>query len=179
MVSHRRHTTSPHEYVIITDEKNRSLGVVLRDEMRRQRLIHRATYILVFNQEGKLFILKRTMTKDIYPGYYEIAAGGVVKEGESYDQSARRELAEELGITDVTPIALFDHYYEDDENRVWGRIYHCEYNGPMRLQPEEVEYGRFMTVDQIFELHAKEPFTPDSIAILKRLLAERPDLVSR
>ncbi len=177
MVTQRK-TISPHEYVIITDEDNRRLGVVLRREMRRQRLIHRATYILVFNSVGKIFVLKRTMTKDIYPGYFEIAAGGVVRADESYDESARRELAEELGIRGVRPLHLFDHYYEDAENRVWGRIYSCRHNGPMTLQAEEVEYGRFMTVSEIFRLHDKDPFTPDSMEILDRLLTETPELVT-
>ena len=42
--------------------------------------------------------------RDVFPGYYDIAAGGVVLAGETYEAGARRELAEEVGIRDV-PLA--------------------------------------------------------------------------
>ena len=121
------------EIVIIVDEQNQPIGAVTRKIMRQQRLIHRATYILVFNTQGELFIQKRSCTKDIYPGYWDLAAGGVVLAGESYEESARRELREELGISGVKLRPLFDQYYEDADNRVWGRIYACTSNGPFTL----------------------------------------------
>ena len=86
------------EHVTIVDDENRVVGSVLRREMRSRRLPHRATYILVFNSGGELFVQKRTMTKDVFPGYYDVAAGGVVLAGEGYMEGAVRELAEEMGI---------------------------------------------------------------------------------
>ena len=86
-----------------------------RAEMRAQSLRHRATYILVFNSSGQLFVHRRTATKDIYPSYYDVAVGGVVGAGESYDDGAQRELAEELGITAVPPRPILKFQYEDLE----------------------------------------------------------------
>ena len=63
------------ELVIIVDKENIEVGVVPRRQMRSGRLPHRATYILVFNAKGELFVQKRTQTKDVFPGYYEVAAG--------------------------------------------------------------------------------------------------------
>ncbi|MEN8760379.1 MAG: NUDIX domain-containing protein, partial [Desulfobacterales bacterium] len=85
------------EIVTIVDEENRVVGAAPRSRMRGDGLPHRATYILVFNDEGEIFVQKRTTGKDIYPGYYDVATGGVVLAGESYDDAAMRELAEELG----------------------------------------------------------------------------------
>ena len=156
------------EIVQIVDEQDQEIGAVARHIMREQRLIHRASYILVFNSKGDLFVQKRTMSKDMYPGYWDVAAGGVVLAGESYEESARRELVEELGVqARLTP--CFDHFYSDDTNRVWGRVFTCIHDGPFMLQPEEVEYGRFMTVQQALAMSAKEPFTPDGVEILHRL----------
>lgn len=63
-------TTNPAEELVeIVDRDNTSLGAVTRAIMRQQNLIHRACYVLVFNRKGELFIQKRTMTKDVYPGY--------------------------------------------------------------------------------------------------------------
>ena len=157
------------EIVQIVDEENREIAAIARGLMREQRLIHRASYILVFNGAGELFVQKRTMSKDVYPGYWDVAAGGVVLAGESYEESARRELAEELGVSGVKLQFLFDQYYEDDDNRVWGRIFTCTHEGPFILQPEEVEYGRFMSPQVALNYSTIEPFTPDGILLLKKL----------
>jgi len=160
------------EIVQIVDEHNNEIAAVSRRIMREQQLIHRASYILVFNQADELFVQQRTLTKDIYPGFYDIAAGGVVQAGESYEESARRELFEELGVADTPLDPCFDHYYADDNNRVWGRIFRCRHDGPFILQKEEVQDGAFMPVDRIFAMHTRENFTPDGIEILKRLYEE-------
>jgi 8-oxo-dGTP pyrophosphatase MutT (NUDIX family) len=156
------------EQVQIVDRQNRISGSIARSIMRREGLTHRASYILVFNDKNEFFLQKRTMTKDIYPGYWDVAAGGVVLAGESYEESARRELAEELGI--AAPLTfLFDHYYEDLHNRVWGRIFRCRHEGPFALQVEEVAFGRFISIDDALALSLNEPFTPDGVEILQRI----------
>ena len=158
------------EIVLIVDDHNKIAGSSSRQEMRAKGLPHRACYILVFNSAGELFVQKRTMSKDIYPGYYDIAAGGVVLAGESYDESARRELAEELGIKDTNISSHFTFLYEEGTNRVWGRVYSCIYNGKLTLQAEEVESGFFMAPQMLLALSEKERFTPDGIYVLKRYL---------
>jgi 8-oxo-dGTP pyrophosphatase MutT (NUDIX family) len=158
------------ELVIIVDKKNNEVGVVPRREMRSARLRHRATYILVFNIKGELFLQKRTQTKDVFPGYYDVAAGGVVLAGESYEEGAVRELEEELGIRETPLTSLFDFYYEDEYIRLWGRAFSCEYDGELVLQEEEVERGEFTTVDAVFRLAETEPFTPDCLYVLQRYL---------
>jgi isopentenyldiphosphate isomerase len=164
-------TYNPEEELVqIVDRNDQEIAVVTRAIMREQRLIHRASYILVFNKAGELFVQKRTMTKDMYPGYWDVAAGGVVLGGESYELSAERELAEELGIRDVKLEPLFPHFYADDTNQVWGRVFRCTSEGPFSLQPEEVEYGRFMPPELVLEYSRIEPFTPDGIEILQKVL---------
>jgi len=166
-------TTNPGEEIVaIVDRDNHPLGAVSRRIMRQQKLIHRASYILVFNSAGQLFIQKRTRSKDIYPGYWDLAAGGVVLANESYEESAQRELREELGLTKVRLKVLFDQYYEDADNRVWGRIFSCTSNGPFTLQAEEIDFGRFIALTDIEKLHQAEPITPDGLQLLKKILAK-------
>jgi 8-oxo-dGTP pyrophosphatase MutT (NUDIX family) len=158
------------ELVIIVDKENTQIGVVPRREMRSGRLRHRATYILVFNSKGELFVQKRTPNKDVFPGYYDIAAGGVVLAGESYEESALRELEEELGIRETPLTSLFDFYHEDEHIRLWGRAFSCEYDGELVLQEEEIESGEFMGVEEVFRLAATKQFTPDCLYVLQRYL---------
>jgi 8-oxo-dGTP pyrophosphatase MutT (NUDIX family) len=132
--------------------------------MRAEGLIHRATYIIVTDPDGLLYVQKRTMIKDVYPGWWDPCTGGVVLAGESYEDSAVRELEEEMGITNTPLEFLFDFYFA--EGRVWGRAFHAVYEGPLRLQAEEVQYVERMTVDQI--LQSTEPVTPDGLAVVRR-----------
>lgn len=168
-------TATPEEELVqIVDQDNQELAAVRRSLMRSQQLIHRAAYIFVFNAAGELFLQKRTQNKDIYPGYWDVAAGGVVLAEESYEAAAERELAEELGLRKVKLERLFDHYYEDKEagNRVWGRIFRCRSEGPFTLQAEEVESGLFLPPAKVLALAAQEPFTPDGLPLLRRILAQ-------
>lgn len=163
------------EIVAIVDETNRVTGQASRAEMRAGRLIHRACYVLVFNRRGELFVQKRTLSKDIYPGFYDVAAGGVVLAGESYEESAGRELLEELGISAELAVG-FDHFHDSNDNRVWGRVFTCRHDGPMRLQPEEVAEGFFMTIPEVLALSRRESFTPDGIEILNLCLQQTPEV---
>ena len=165
---------SPDEIVVIVDAQNHVVGAAPRWEMRARRLCHRSTYILVFNSRGELFVHKRTRTKDVFPGYYDPAAGGVVLAGESYEESARRELAEELGIRDVPLTPLFDFYYADERSHVWGRAFSCAYEGELSLQAEEIERGAFMAPADVLRLAETEPVTPDGLLVLRRYLAPPP-----
>ena len=51
------------EMVVIVDDSNRIAGAEPRSKMRALRLPHRATYILVFNSQGDLFVQKRLRQK--------------------------------------------------------------------------------------------------------------------
>jgi 8-oxo-dGTP pyrophosphatase MutT (NUDIX family) len=164
--------SSRDELIVIADQDNNLVGTASRGVMRHFHLPHRATYILVFDGQGKIFVHKRTSSKDIYPGHYCPAIGGVVAAGESYEEAAGRELAEELGIEGVPLQALFDFYHEQQDNRVWGRAFLCRYDGKVVLQQEEIESGAFMPVPAALVLAERESFTPDGIYVLRRYVAE-------
>ena len=156
------------EIVAIVDQSNQVVGNATRREMRAGRLTHRATYILVFNSSGELLVQKRTMTKDVFPGFWDVAAGGVVLAGESYEEGASRELCEELGIVDVPLKNELELYYEDERTRVWGSVFTCIHDGPFRLQEEEIVSAELMSIDEILRRSNAEPFTPDGMYVLRR-----------
>lgn len=158
------------ELIDVVDADDRVIGRATRGEMRAQNLRHRATYILVFNTHGQLFVHRRSATKDVYPSYYDVAVGGVVGAGESYDAGAQRELAEELGITSAAPRPILRFQYEDAGNRVNGRVYSCAYDGPLTLQTEEIVSGEWLDLDVVLERSRQHRFCPDGIEALLRYL---------
>ncbi len=156
------------EIVSIVDCSDRVIDAVPRPEMRRRGLIYRVNYILVFNPAGEILVQRRTDSKDQYPGLLDLAAGGVVRAGESYEISAARELAEELGVS--APLTRhFDLWFEDATNtpvkRSWGRVFSCEHAGPFKLQASEVVSVEFMSVDDALGIDESQ-VTPDSRQVL-------------
>jgi isopentenyldiphosphate isomerase len=159
------------ELVDVVDAQDRVVGRVSRAEMRARRLRHRATYLLVFNSRGELFVHLRTADKDVCPSHWDVAVGGVVGAGESYDDGARRELAEEVGIVDAVPQALFDFVYDDDRNQVNGRVYRVTWDGPLQLQAEEIVRGEWLTPGAVRARMHEVPFCPDGVQVFERYLA--------
>lgn len=157
------------ELVAIVDEANTVIGSARRAEMRAQRLLHRSTYIVVTNSERELYVQRRTMNKDIFPGYWDPVTGGVVLAGESYEVGAVRELEEEMGIRGVDLQTHFDFFYEDERSRVWGRVFSCRWDGPIVPQPEEVQGVERMTVQQILSRAERELFTPDGLLVVRQM----------
>ncbi len=155
----------------VVDEGNNVTGSEQRSVMREKGLIHRATYILVFNSRGALFVQERTMTKDIFPGYQDLCTGGVVAAGEEYYDSALRELEEEIGVRETALSFLFDFYGEYAGQKVWGRAYTCVSDGPFTLQPEEVAGGRFCSRDEVVRLIENGQCTPDSVHVYRRFMS--------
>ncbi|MFN7922941.1 MAG: NUDIX hydrolase YfcD [Bryobacteraceae bacterium] len=156
------------EIVLVVDRDNNPVGSATRGEMRRQGLPHRSTYIAVFNSEGMIWVQRRTLTKDVYPGYLDPVSGGVVLAGETYEQSAERELFEEMGISGVPLEPQFDFWFEDGSSRVWGRAFRCTWDGPVRPQPEEVAEAILMTPGEV--LAAADQCTPDGMLVIRKLL---------
>lgn len=161
------------ELVAIVDAENVEVGSAPRARMRAENLLHRATYIFVFDAEGRLYVQHRTVTKDIYPGYWDLCAGGVVLAGESYEESAARELGEELGITGVTLEPWFDFYCEDQRSRVWGRAFGVMgYEGPITMQLEEVQAVERLHPEEILAGSLPYKFTPDSVIALRKRMSQ-------
>jgi 8-oxo-dGTP pyrophosphatase MutT (NUDIX family) len=160
------------EQVIIVDRDNREVGIAPRPQMRAQALPHRATYIFVFRSDGALLVQHRTLTKDVYPGYLDLCSGGVVTAGESYEQSAERELFEEMGLRGLALRTHFDFWFE--EGLVWGRVFSCTWDGPLDElvpQPEEVVRVEVMRPEAALGGTHSGPFTPDSLFALRKLQA--------
>lgn len=157
------------EQVVVVDDENNVIGSAARSEVRAGRLCHRAVYVFVTTSSGELLIQERTMTKDVWPGAYDLAAGGVVDVGESYDQAAARELEEEMGISGVPLDSKFHFYYQDDNCQLWGKVYTCVWDGAIIPQPEEVARVVHDRPEQVLANPQMRLYTPDSLMALRKL----------
>lgn len=153
---------SPDEWVDWVDEQGQVLESLPRAEIRRRNLLHPVTGTLVIHPDGRLFVQQRTMTKDVYPGRFDVMVGGTVVSGESYAENACREISEELGVRGAPIHDLFGHRYRDEVTNSTIRVFACVYDGPITFQPEEVAGGFWASFDQADDLVRAGNVCPDS-----------------
>ncbi|MGH2595760.1 MAG: NUDIX hydrolase [Actinomycetota bacterium] len=155
----------PDELVDIVDLDDRVIGVTTRGEMRSRNLRHRCAEIVVMNAADEIYVHRRTDTKDVYPDMYDLFVGGVLASGESWDEGATRELAEETGIAGAELRFLLDHAFDGTQERALMRLYEVTWDGPIVAQPEEIAWGRFVSLKELDRMLAEHTFCPDSVEL--------------
>ena len=154
------------ELVDIVDYNDNVLYQCTRKEMRAKVLCHRAVFIAVINSTGELLIHQRSAMKDLWPSYWDIAVGGVVAAGESYDSAALRELDEEVGVTGVPFIELGMGTYTDNMVSLVGKCFMVTYDGPLILRDGEVVATEWVSQSDLQQRLAERDFLPDSKELL-------------
>jgi isopentenyldiphosphate isomerase len=154
------------ELVDVVDADDRVVATVPRSVMRRERLLHRCVFVAVVHPDGRLLVHRRSESKDIWPGWWDLAVGGVVLAGESWDDAVYREVAEEIGVTDVAPEHLGGGLYEDDDVALIGRCYRIVHGGPFTFADGEVVRSEWVDLADLPRVLGERRFLPDSQALL-------------
>lgn len=157
------------EMVQIVDDRDQVIDIVPRSVMRAKKLCHRVVRVFLFNSKGEIFIHQRTREKDIYPGYFDTSIAGTVTT-KTYAEEAARELQEEVGIKKVLIQPLFK--FKSTATQSFCMVYKCVYDGKLKLQEEEISWGRFMPLNQVKELIKKEKFHPGGLEAWRIYLKE-------
>ena len=165
------------ELVDVVDEHGRVTGTATRAQMRAGNLRHRSVGIVVRRPDGRALVAhRRADWKDVWPGYWDLAFGGVVASGEDWGAAAHRELAAETGIGGRL-LFLGEGSFEDDHVRDVARIYRIDHAGPFSFADSEVVEMQWLDLDAL-ETWLAEPdrrMCPDTAAIVLPLL-RRPQL---
>lgn len=167
------------ELVARYDAQGHVVGEVVRSVMRSENLWHAASSVVVRDPVGRIYLHRRTPTKDVYPGLLDFAAGGVVLAGEDPALGAVREVEEELGVHGVPLEPVGVVAYEDEHTRYHAHRFTVEWDGPIRWQPEEVVWGEWVGLDALVRRLEQDAATvvPDSADVwgdvLRGWLADR------
>ncbi len=170
-----KHAQRADEIFDVVNDRDEVIGQNTRREVHARGLKHRAVHVLVFNQRGEVFLQKRSMKKDTFPGAWDSSSSGHLDTGEDYDACAVRELREEIGLeVNHAPSRLFkiDACNETGQEFVWA--YRLESEGPFTLHPEEIESGGWFTPEKITDWLAECPqdFAP-SFALIWKLVEKK------
>lgn len=146
-----------------------ALGLVLRSDVHRLGLWHRAVNVLLFDPAGRLYIQRRSAGKDVWPNAWDVSVGEHLQPGESFEAGAHRGLAEELSVRGValTPLGgMVREQIEIPELNVHDcemqQSFRGDYDGPINADPSEVADVRCVSLDDLAREIAARPndFTP-------------------
>lgn len=155
------------ELFVVVDKNDKVIGYKTRYECHHNKsLVHRGIGVVIFNAKGEVLLQKRSQKKDLYPGFYSISTGGHVTKGETYLQAAQRELYEEIGIRVWLTLRKKFIIKSEKETEI-DTIFSSIYNGPFKVDADEVEEIQFLPKNKIKKLLKK--MTPFAIKSLKEL----------
>ena len=164
------------ELIDVVDENDSVVRTTTRKEVREKRLLHRSATIIVKDARGRIFVQKRSMAKDLWPGMHAVGVGETVKAGEGYDEAAKRGLMEEIGIA-AKPDFLFSIRYRSREDNENGNVYTAVAKEKLRLDKREVESGFFATDEELKSLIEKKEFEPFSRAVMEKYRKSNEKLI--
>jgi len=151
------------EMLDIVDMNDKVIGTSTKQDKIAKGLISRN--VAVFIRDGKkLLIAKRAMHKRTFPGRYDLSACGNVAAGESYEDAARRELMEELGISCELSMLkkVFNELSSDGTTlRYFTGIFIGDFSGNVKLN-DELSEAKWISVPELEKMMSdnKEAFCP-------------------
>ncbi|WP_042402050.1 NUDIX domain-containing protein [Streptacidiphilus carbonis] len=168
-----RHPLSTDEVLDIVDAEDNVIGQATRGEATARRLRHRCVFILARDADDRIFVHRRTPEKLVFPSMHDMFVGGVVGAGEGYDEAAKREAEEELGVSGLSPVPLFRFLYESPEHTWWSAVYEAGATTAVAPQVEEVAWHAFLTEAELADRLTEWEWVPDGLDAWHRLNAWR------
>ena len=148
------------------------IGAITRGEAHSgSKLLHPVVHLHVFNSQGHLYLQKRPDWKDIQPGKWDTATGGHIDLGENVEMALRREVSEELGITQVEFETLGHYVFESERERELVYVHRTTYDLPITPNSGELDGGRFFSPQEITDNMGKGLFTPNFESEYQRFFA--------
>ncbi len=144
------------ELLEVVTEKGEIIKTLPRSEIHgNPSLMHRVVHVLVFNNNGELLLQKRSMSKDVAPGRWDTSVGGHVNSGETPEEAVKREMEEELGISECNLEFLYTYIHSNDYESELVYTYSCTYNGKIKFQEDEIDEVRPWSLNEIEENSGK------------------------
>lgn len=143
-------------------EEGEIIGAITRGEAHGgSKILHPVVHLHVFNSQGDIYLQKRPEWKDIQPGKWDTATGGHIDLGENVEMALKREVREELGITDFEFETLGHYVFESDRERELVYVHRTTYDQPITPSSTELSGGRFFSPQEIADNIGKGLFTPN------------------
>jgi isopentenyl-diphosphate delta-isomerase len=135
------------------------LGSVERDKAHADCILHRSGIIFLANGNGKILVQWRSEKKKTFPGCYECSVSFHVIFGESYEEAARRELKEEIGISAPLRYAGKFAYLAPPEHEMVA-VFTSHSDDEVKIDKEEMDSARFYSRNEVEKIAKSEKAAP-------------------
>ena len=162
---------SQDEWLPIVNEKGEVVGKATRRSCHSgSMLLHPVVHLHLINEQGDIYLQKRSMKKNFLPGMWDTAVGGHVALGEKIEDALKRETFEELGITKFKARFLGSYVWESSRERELVFPFLCTSHDAIHINNDEVDEGRFWSRKEIEQNADANIFTPNFLHEYNRLL---------
>ena len=123
--------------------------------------LHPVVHLHVIDAEGRIYLQKRSMRKDIAPGKWDTSVGGHVDFGESLSDAVVREAREELGLHIAPEDCRFLFQYVWQSSRERELVTAFALTSEVTPQPDhdEVDEGQYFTLPELESLRGQGFYT--------------------
>lgn len=167
------------EFFDVVDDADDVVGRRPGTECVRLGLLHRAIAILLFDEHRSVYIQRRADSMGWYPSHWTLSVMGHVSSGETYEQAARRELSEELGVEcelkRISKVKTPDWPYGDLVEREYLVVFEGNITSPKITLSEETKEGKFVGFEEFVKMAEEQhdKLTPDTLLALDVYLRAR------
>jgi len=151
------------EWFPVVNEEGAVIGRAPRSVCHdgKSKLLHPVVHLHIFSSDGKMFLQKRSMKKDIQPGKWDTSVGGHIDPGESVEAALARETLEEVGLKDLQVQFINKYVWESSREKELVFSFITVTDKVPVVDPEEIDEGRFWRIDDIVASIGKDIFTPN------------------
>ena len=151
------------EWFPVVNEEGKVIGKAPRSVCHdgKSKLLHPVVHLHLFNREGKIFLQKRSVSKDIQPGKWDTSVGGHVAPGESLEDALTREVREEIGLVNFQPQFIKKYVWESPRERELVFSFITVSDDLPVIDNNEIDEGKFWTADEVRRNIGKDIFTPN------------------
>lgn len=135
------------------------------------KALHPVVHLHIIDRMGRIYLQKRSRTKDLLPGYWDTAVGGHVTYGEQALEALYREAAEELGLHGFNPIFLDNYVYQTQRDSEFVLIFAMVGHPDLDPDNAEVSEGKWWTMEEIDAAIGKGVLTPNFESEFSRIRA--------
>ena len=159
------------EVVDIVDKQDNVIGTIFRKDEREGEHILRSASVFLVNEKDEILLQLRSQSSKKYPLHWDLSGGGHVNSNEKYEDCARRELFEEIGIKVENITLLGKHHFTLDNGR---KRINCSYISKINekctsINSNEVDKIKWFSIKKIrMMINNKNKFHPECEFLLKK-----------
>ena len=160
------------ELLDIVDVQDQVIGTMLRSQVYEKKMFKsiRSSWLMIKNQDGKLWIPRRSSRKKVLPNFLDGSVVGHVSSGETYEQTLIRETQEEinLDITNLPYKKLGKLNPNKDNSFCFSMVYELQVHNSFSLNYNKDDFSEFfwLSPKEIFQKIKQGEKVKDTVQVV-------------